>query len=151
MNLNLGNTSLTIILIGWIFALAFVSSAVISAEYFSAHIYEYNDGGQIVNTTMFEGEYVYIYTDGEGYGTGKTPHKIIIGDMFIRYNVKDGIDIPFFYSPREWQELVRNDEVVETTEDHLPINILIGLYLTQIVLIIFGVINYARNKPKNSK
>ena len=149
MNLNLGNKTLMIILMAWFFILAYQTGNVVNAEYYTDHRYLYDDGGQIVNTTMLEGEYVYIYTDGEGYGTGKTPHKIIIGDTFIRYNVCDGLDIPVFYTPRCWQELRINDEIVETTEGHLPINILIGLYVTQFVILGIGIINYAKKGIKS--
>lgn len=144
--MQINDNFIKIFLIGWILILGFMTCAVISAEYYTAHIYEYNDGGQIVNVTMLEGEYVYIYTDGEGYGTGRTEHKIVIGDMFIRYNVKDGIDIPIFYSPREWQEILRNNDIIETTEYYLPKNLLISLYVIQALLIVVGSLIYVKKK-----
>ena len=150
MKLVLGDKSLWIIIIIWVFILGFVSNTVISAEYYTGRIYEYDEGGQIVNVTMLNGEYVYIYYTNipeDSYGTDISKEKIIIGDILVKYKVKDGIELPILYPARQWTETLLNNEIVETTEGHSPINILIGLYVTQLVI---GIINYARKsiKPK---
>ena len=119
----------------FIFMLGFMTLAVIGSEYFIEPDRYYYDGGQVVNVTLTDSRYVWDYWNGEEFKVGDTAYKVEVGDSVILYTVNDVLNIPSFYSPREWAETIHNNIIIESSEEHTPLYLLQFLYIVTFIYI----------------
>lgn len=122
-----------------------MSFLVLGSEYYSDSRIYY-DGGQVVNVTLTDGRYVWDYWNGEEFKVGNTAYKVDIGDSIIIYNVFDPINIPSLYSPRIWRETIHNDQIIETSEYHTPLYLLLIVYSASTIVLLRGVYLYKKGK-----